>query len=125
MISQGGDCAKTKFLCSTSRHHQRVSAVEPERFGHADAGLAELVRDLLESQLIAAFQNFLRDGAGIFGINADLSGAQRFPKNDGATHSLAVLTRNSGIAQSAFRYFAEHVRFSKFLRSNLDRAGSR
>ena len=97
MIFQIADCSNSKFLCAASQHHQRIGVVESERFGHADAGLAEFVRDLLERQLIGAFQDLLRDRAGVFRVNVDLSGAQRFPKNDRAAHSLPVLNGNSGI----------------------------
>src|SRR5213082_2621214 len=48
MVFQIADCAKTELFCATSQHHERVGIVEPELFGHADAGFAELVRDLLE-----------------------------------------------------------------------------
>src|SRR6476620_2320249 len=94
MIFQVGDRANAKFLCAASRHHESVSVVETKRFGHTDPGLSELIGDLLKCQSIAAFQNFVRNRAGVFGINVDLPAAQRFPKNDGAAHSLAMFGGN-------------------------------
>src|SRR6266704_2019432 len=124
MVFQIADCAKTELFCATSQRHERVGIVEPERFGHADAGFAELVRDLLERQFIAAFQNLLRDRSGIFRVSIDLAAAQRLPENDRAAHSLAMLSRNSSLDQAALRDFAEDIRFREFFRADNDRLSS-
>src|SRR5204863_8561607 len=124
MIFQIGDCVKTELLGAASQHHKRVGIVKPERFGHADAGFAHLVRDLLERQFIAAFQNLLRDRSGIFRVSIDLAAAQRLPENDRAAHSLAMLSRNSSLDQAALRDFAEDIRFREFFRADNDRLSS-
>src|SRR6202045_182475 len=123
MIFQVRDCAKTKLLCAVSQHHECVSVVESKRFGHADAGSSELIRDLLERQFIASFQNFLRNRAGVLRINIDLSATERLPKNDRAAHSLPVFNGNSGVTQTALRNFAEDIRLGEFLGADHDRFG--
>src|SRR5207247_4473484 len=82
MVFQIADCAKTELFCATSQHHERVGIVEPELFGHADAGFAEFVRDLLERQFIAAFQNLLRDRSCIFPLRIDLAAPPPLPESD-------------------------------------------
>src|SRR5438045_5467096 len=118
MVFQIADCAKTELFCATSQHHERVGIIEPERFGHADAGFAELVRDLLERQFIAAFQNLLRNRSGIFRVSIDLAASQRLPENDRAAHSLAMLSRNSSLDQASLREFAEDIRLAQFHRTD-------
>src|SRR5438876_7015280 len=124
MILQIGNRANAELAGPHTQHHKRVGIVKPERFGHADAGFAHLVRDLLERQFIAAFQNLLRDRSGIFRVSIDLAAAQRLPENDRAAHSLAMLSRNSSLDQAALRDFAEDIRFREFFRADNDRLSS-
>src|SRR6266568_981457 len=118
MISKIADCTKTELVGTALRHHERVGIVEAERLGRADPGLGQLSCYLFERQWSGPLQNLLRDGAGVFRIKVDLSAAKRFPKNDGATHPLPMLNRNSSINQTALRNFAEDIGLGEFLGTN-------
>src|ERR1041384_5554180 len=96
MLLQIAHRANAASFCAITSHDERVSIIEAERFGHSNACFAELVRDLIERQFVAAFQNLLHDRAGVFRINVDLPAAKRLPKNDRAAHTLTMLGRNSG-----------------------------
>src|SRR5207237_9222488 len=60
MILQIGNRANAELAGPHTPHHEGVGIVKPERLGHADAGLAELVRHWLHRQFIGALQTLVR-----------------------------------------------------------------
>src|SRR5438132_8947618 len=97
MFLQIAHRADSELLRSIAPHHQRISVVEPERLGHTNADFAQCVLDLLNTELLIGFQDLLRDRAGVFGIDVDLSSLQRFPKNDRPAHSLPMFRWNAAL----------------------------
>ena len=69
------------------------------------------------------FQNLFTDGAGVLGIAGNGALPERFPKNDGAAHSLAVFGRDAGSCQNALGNLAQHVGFGEFLGAYDDLRG--
>jgi len=116
--------ADSELLRTIAPHHQRVSVVEAKRLGHTNANFAQCVLDLLNPDLLIGFQDFLRDRAGVFGINVDLPSPQCFPKNDCSAHPLSMFCWNTAVGQFSLCDFGEHIRFGKFLRADDDRLRS-
>ncbi len=92
-IANGANAQRPRTIAP---HNERVGVVEPERLRHPDPEFSQLSDDEIDLHRITSLQNLLHDGAGVFGIDIDLSAAERFPKNNGAAHALAVFCGNSG-----------------------------
>src|SRR6266478_4414531 len=117
--------ADSELLRTIAPHHQRVSVVEAKWLSHTNANFAQCVFDLLNSELLIGFQDFLCDRTGVFGIDVDLSSPQCFPKNDRPAHSLSMFCWNAAVGQFSLCNFAEHIRLGKFLRADDDRISRR
>src|SRR4029077_1994296 len=97
MLSQVTDGSHAESLRFAASHHQRISIVEPERLRHSNTKFCERLANFVERQRASALQNLLRNCPRIFRVGNDLSAAQRLPKNDRATHSLAMFYWNSRV----------------------------
>src|ERR1700740_3587510 len=115
--------ADSELLRTIAPHHQCVSVVEAKRLGHTNANFAQCVFDLLNSELLIGFQDFLCDRTGVFGIDVDLSSPPCFPKNERPAHSLSMSCWNAAVGQFSLCDFAEHIRLGEFLRTDDDWTG--
>ncbi len=91
MRAQIADRSNVASRGGVASHDQRVSVVEAEFIGNPDAESGEFSPKRLERNNARRFQNLFGDRPGVFGIERDLAGAERFPENDRSAHSLAVL----------------------------------
>ena len=123
MFLEIADGANPKTLGLRAAHDERVGVVESEFTRDADSYLRELITERVGRRDLGLFENFLRDRAGVFGIERNLSRAKRFPQDDRAAHSLTVFDRNARILDRASCDLREHVGLGEFLRTDDNRIG--
>ena len=75
-------------------HADGVGVVEAEGAAHVDAPLSQGLAQRLRSRQVAAGQDVLANGAGIFHIGVDLASDQGTPGYLGSGETCAVLCRN-------------------------------
>src|SRR4030095_11878349 len=114
MLSKIADAANSQALRLAASHNQRVSVVEPKGLCHGNSQFREGISNFLKRQLLAVFQNFLRDRSRVFRIGVDLSPLQRLPENDCAAHSLAMFRCNTRVIERTPCDFTKNVGFCKF-----------
>ena len=90
MPAQVGQFRNAKRSGAFFAHAQRIRVVETERRGHREAafGKRRLQRGAIGARHM---QQFLGEGAGVFGIGIDGAVFQRTPENAGASELALVL----------------------------------
>ena len=109
-VAQLGHAKGRGLLCP---HGQRVAVVEAQRHAHAKAQGRQRAVQVGHAGVAGVLDDFLRDGAGVFGVHVNLAGTQRLIDDGGVAQALAHLRRLARGAHGLRRDLGQDVRLGK------------
>src|SRR5690349_3237102 len=109
MLAQVTYRSNSKPFGDVLSHDQRVSVVEAEIVGHADALFTESITHGGRRHPALHLQYLFADGAGVLRVHRDVPMEQRLPDDHRSAKPLAMLRLNAVVQKQLLRDLAQDV----------------